>query len=618
MGSSFSDGFSSGLGLGQLMQQKSAIAGAQDLQQQQIDLQSQGQSFNQNFASTQAGQAQSNFLLGLNPEQIDLLNAKAAQGSGQSFSGLNYAPNTGGAAPQQPSQFQKIAGSIANQASAFNQNQAARGNAAQDQYSNLTQQRPLNGYMPGDGQLPPFNSNAPPQGGQPPGGINYAPSNAKITIGNNGLRYSGTVGDAIQDAQHPVIGPYIQNSLGKTLASVSDGSDAGAVPAQMAPQASPADVNPALAYNQNLPTGGMPQSPLAIQNMVRQQRMQEAAAQLNWMKEQADVQYKQAEGRAKLAEMANTRGTTIAKLAKDAADNPDVAEYYNALMQTAGDDTGLPKSIPAIKSKLNQPTLQIPRDQADSAGIPAEIPNPYQGLPRDDANKMRADEFKKFQEESPKDRKSAVEAKNSMQLLDRFEQLNQANRTGIGYSVPGSRFFAGQGVREMTALSDRMALLAKPESLQRLTNFDLQILKGTVPSSEYPMQVNNNIATGLRVNLQNQIDWNNFKNNYFSLHKTLGGGDAENQFQEYIDRNPVYASDATKSDFKLNPNWMPAKQYFGFKNSGIDNPNDFVQQHMTDAKANANQPVPIGSRGEWNALPSGSPFIYNGQVGIKK
>lgn len=561
MPDTFSQGFSAGLGLGSYLNQKSSIAGNQKLGQEAIDLQKSGQAFNQDFQTSEAARAQGNYLLNLTPEQIDLMNARAANNSGQSFSGMQVPSGQG--QPSVPSRLMDAAAIYAS-------NQAQR------------QQQPS------DGQLPAWNSNphvmpvgmpqvqtVAPQATSPP------PSNAKVTIGQNGLRYSGTVADAIQDAQHPVIGPYIQNSLGKTLASASDSSDAGAVPAQMAPQASQAAVNPALAYNQNLPTGGMPQSPLAIQNMVRQQRMAEAAAQLNWMKEQADVQYKQAEARGKLAEIANTRGTTIAKLAKDAADNPDVAEYYNALMQTAGDDTGLPKSIPAIKSKLNQPTLQIPRDQADAAGIPAEIPNPYQGLPRDEANKQRVEEFKKFQEDNAKTSKSLADAASNIQGLDRFQNLNSQNSTGSYYSLRGV-FGADPAYREMSALSDKLALTNKPESLQRLTNFDIALLKNTVPSISYPKEVNDNIVTGMKAAFQTQIAAGQFQQAYFNQHHTLTG--ADQAWQEYLGRNPIFDSIATKKDYTINQDRIPYQDYFKFKNAGIDNPNKYLQDFKQNAR----------------------------------
>jgi hypothetical protein len=132
-------------------------------------------------------------------------------------------------------------------------------------------------------------------------------SNAKVTIGKDGMKYSGTMQDVMLDSQHPQFGPVIGQSLNNTLSAQTGGS------------------------------GGIPISPMA---MNRYQQEQDARATEQQLKLNADA-------RADREATRSDRSASLdpLKLRLQAAGlNSEGIANYNAM---GGDGLGvLPDKIP--------------------------------------------------------------------------------------------------------------------------------------------------------------------------------------------------------------------------------------------------------------------------------
>lgn len=153
-------------------------------------------------------------------------------------------------------------------------------------------------------------------------------SNAKIKVNSRGITYDGTVADAMMDAQHPMLGPILQQSVQNTMSA-------------QAP------------HQQGMP-GQVPISPMALQQYQRQSQMQDSEAMLKQQGMAQNIQQAQAAQMAKEAELR----AGLAKM------DPQQTEVYNAMMQQSPTQNSLlPGQVPVIRSR-EAPKLDAQQSQA--------------------------------------------------------------------------------------------------------------------------------------------------------------------------------------------------------------------------------------------------------------
>ena len=156
------------------------------------------------------------------------------------------------------------------------------------------------------------------------------------------------------------------------------------------------------------------------------------------------------------------------------------------------------------------------------------------------------------------------------QSLDRFIFLNEKNRTGGGYSIPGSQAIAGAfnpEIAEMKSLSDKLTPAMRQGLPGAASDRDISMFRGATVGVEKLPAANKNIAKGLKAANENRIDRAAFMNEYLTERGHLRG--ADDMWSQYLESNPIFDPKKPEGSYSLNEKRV---KYNKWKGAGQERP----------------------------------------------
>lgn len=293
----------------------------------------------------------------------------------------------------------------------------------------------------------------------------------------------------------------------------------------------------------------------------------------------------------------NPGGAPLSQFGKQAADEgliPGTPAYTARVTQLVNTDQDAKKARAGIDVTPTDP--QAHADFATSVGVPADVPNPWEGKSTKERMAGEAIEQRKAATDFAKYPAEDQQIIASQHALDQFQALNAQTHTGpelAPIAVGGAHVglhgagidSGGEGgwnlnpfsiaasfkpnIQSMNKIAANLAVLAKPEGFgARVTNFDLQTFKNGMIGIDKSQATNDVIAQALRARLQNESDWHDFEQNYYQVYGHRRG--AEPAFNQYLKDNPIFDPTAKQGEaglYKLNPNRQDYKAYFADHNA---------------------------------------------------
>jgi hypothetical protein len=282
------------------------------------------------------------------------------------------------------------------------------------------------------------------------------------------------------------------------------------------------------------------------------------------------------------------------KQAVDAGLTPGTPAYIKFVTDWTNADTAAKKARAGIDVTPGDPAKHA--DLATQVGVPADVPNPWEGMSTKERMAGEAIEQRKAAADFSKYPSQDQQIQASMHMLDQFQDLNKQTHTGpelapiavggvhaglhgVGVDSGGeggwnwNPFSLAAGfkpnIQSMNKIAANLSILAKPDGFgNRVTNFDLQTFKNGMIGVDKSQQTNDVIAQGLRARLQNEQDWHEFEQNYFQVYGHRRG--AEPAFNQYLRDNPIFdptAKQGAAGIYKLNSNRQDYKAYFADHNA---------------------------------------------------
>lgn len=242
-----------------------------------------------------------------------------------------------------------------------------------------------------------------------------------------------------------------------------------------------------------------------------------------------------------------------------------------------------------------EPTPEEKAKIADDAGVPLHVTSPYDGM----STKERL-QAKRIQENHaatifPKYADADNTTRDLMSQVDHFLDINKSTHTGpelAGIGLPGvsagphgASVHGGEGfninipgfiakfnpkIQDMDKVTNNMLTMMQKPGFSRVTNADLLVFQKGMMGIDKPYSVNQDISVPLKVWGQNSLDQHEFFQNYFQVHHSLQG--AEAQWNDYLNHNPIFdpRHPFANGHYNLNQGRMPYQDYFRAKNKGID------------------------------------------------
>jgi hypothetical protein len=282
------------------------------------------------------------------------------------------------------------------------------------------------------------------------------------------------------------------------------------------------------------------------------------------------------------------------KMALDAGLTPGTPAYIQFVSDWVTNDTAAKKARAGIDTGPQNPAAHA--EFATSVGVPADVPNPWEGKSTKERMAGEAIEQRKASADFAKYPDDDRQIQASLDMLDQFQALNKVTHTGpelapiaiggvhagfhgagveaggeSGWNVNPVAWLQGfkPNIQSMNKIAANLSVLAKPQGFgNRVTNFDLQTFqKGMIGVDKAP-ETNDVIAQALRARLENERDWHEFEQNYYQVYGHRRG--AEPAFNQYLRDNPIFdpTIDQGKAGlYKLNPNRKDYKTYFAEHNA---------------------------------------------------
>lgn len=292
--------------------------------------------------------------------------------------------------------------------------------------------------------------------------------------------------------------------------------------------------------------------------------------------------------------------STPGKMALDAGLVPGTPAFIQFVQKWSEADTAAKKARAGIDVTPGDPAAHA--DFANTVGVPADVPNPWQSMSTKERMAGEAIEQRKAANDFAKYPSADNQTRSALQMIDDFQKLNAQTHTGPelapvtlggihaglhgvgaepggehGWNINPLSWMAGfkTNIQEMNKIAANLSTLAKPEGWgARVTNFDLQTFQKGMLGVDKSPETNNMIANGLRARLQNEMDWHEFEQNYFQVYGHRRG--AEAAWNQYLRDNPIFDpafkqgevdSKSRQPMFHLNPNRKDYKSYFAEHNA---------------------------------------------------
>lgn len=205
---------------------------------------------------------------------------------------------------------------------------------------------------------------------------------------------------------------------------------------------------------------------------------------------------------------------------------------------------------------------------ANNYGIPSMAPTPWAGLSTKAQLAMQKAEETAGNKALAGSDAGVQQAQDLERQLDRFMELNKEHSTGPMQKVPVIKQITGlePDSIEMDKISSKIGPLMRQPGMGRMTNLDLQTFLNSTVGRDKPYQVNQDIVTGTKAALHNQLDFDEFQNNYMAVHGHLKG--SQEAWNQYLRDNPIFDPKKPVGSYQLNPVRQDYKTYFRTKNGG--------------------------------------------------
>lgn len=205
---------------------------------------------------------------------------------------------------------------------------------------------------------------------------------------------------------------------------------------------------------------------------------------------------------------------------------------------------------------------------ANNYGVPSVAPTPWAGLSTKAQLAAQKIEETNADKAITTGEAGVQQAQDLERQLDRFMELNKGAPTGPMQKLPLIKQITGfePDNIEMDKISSKLGPLMRQPGMGRMTNLDLQTFLNSTVGRDKPYRVNQDITTGTKVALHNQLDFQEFQENYKAVHGHLVGAQAA--WNQYLRDNPIFDPKAPVGSYKLNPTRQGYKDYFRSVNVG--------------------------------------------------
>lgn len=253
------------------------------------------------------------------------------------------------------------------------------------------------------------------------------------------------------------------------------------------------------------------------------------------------------------------------------------------------------------------------RAASESTGMGDEYStdDPFAGLSAKARERLVIQNTKDYNAVAKENDKEMQGARAAMNDAGRFISLSrQVNKpgdlsTGTGWlaGLPGVRqaqTALDSRFSEMDAITARLVPKLREPGSGATSDFDAKMFqRGTIDIGK-PGPANEAIALGMKAGAQNLIDKAGFEEAYFKARKTLVG--AQDAWQQYLEANPIF--DPGSQDMpKLNPSRASWRQHFG-----VGSQQQPAAAAPPQPPSASNNPPLVRSKGEFDALPSGTVY----------
>lgn len=299
-------------------------------------------------------------------------------------------------------------------------------------------------------------------------------------------------------------------------------------------------------------------------------------------------------------------------------------------------------------------------DIANRRGIPAIGTNPSNKLPPGPAS-TNAREIQNENRKAVSDMGKDLQAsQNTVATIGRTLKVGDEVTTFAKIPIIGNRINELRAIidpqfQSIEALSKIPALTqAKSFFGSRVTNFDLESLQEAMGNVNMPADVRKESFAAMLSGIQMATEYKRAALDYVKEYPSSPITDFDSYYSEYLQNNPVYVGTPGVIGFGMNQNRMTFDAYNALKNKGYENPNQIYQENpsiiTSDGKLDdsklpivgdpwppTTKPPPVNvslpttpvsdkagaiptitTKEQFDKLPSGSEFIWNGRKGTKK
>jgi len=279
-----------------------------------------------------------------------------------------------------------------------------------------------------------------------------------------------------------------------------------------------------------------------------------------------------------------------------------MVQRYNILSSGARAPVGSPIAS-GIAPGLNLKSKELKDESAAAAGLPTSAPNIVYNRDPETAKRILLSEDDSIRKAIEKDKAQLDKKLAAITDLNRFQELNAISDTGpVWGKTP--EMLMGAEMQEMKSISDRLTPGMRQGLPGAASDRDVAMFKSATVGINKDKEVNDAIISAFKAQADRDADYIKFREDYKNRYGHLNG--ATSAWNSYVNANPIF--DPKSEEPKLNPNMQTREQFFSSKAE--------APKAQVPAVSSGSTPT-ITSKAEFDALPSGSRFIWNGQALIK-
>jgi hypothetical protein len=216
------------------------------------------------------------------------------------------------------------------------------------------------------------------------------------------------------------------------------------------------------------------------------------------------------------------------------------------------------------KSQGKESTLGTPDiNNVFQLGVPVAIQNPYRGLNDKLKGQAFQSELRKAETEFATNATATNKARNTINDMNEADDILKRISTGglarIPYGGEVQTAFSSDAAR-FDSIAKNQARNAYVKGEGALSDTERKMFEKSSISLSNPTATNQQIINVTKEVGKRAIDHNEYLERYFAANKTLMG--AEENWNRYLNNNPLFSPGSTEKNINLNPNRMPYTQYF--------------------------------------------------------